>query len=76
MEDNVFLTRGNVGKNASPSPFFTRKRDCSYERTFSHGVLNRPRHAKRSFGHMRTAKAQISLHIRVVWSGTSLLQNV
>ena len=27
---------------------------------------------KRVFGHMRTAKAQISLRIRAVWSGPSL----
>ena len=27
---------------------------------------------KRAFGHMQTAKAQISLHIRAIWSGISL----
>ena len=30
---------------------------------------------KRAFGHMRTAKAQISLRIRAVWSGPSLSAN-
>ena len=30
---------------------------------------------KRVFGHMRTAKAQISLRIRAVWSGPSLSAN-
>ena len=30
---------------------------------------------KRVFWHMRTAKAQISLHIRAVWSGPSLSAN-
>ena len=30
---------------------------------------------KRVFGHMRTAKAQISLCIRTVWSGPSLTAN-
>ena len=30
---------------------------------------------KRVFGHMRTAKAQISLRIRAVWSGSSLSVN-
>ena len=30
---------------------------------------------KRAFGHMRTAKAQISLRIRAVWSGSSLSAN-
>ena len=30
---------------------------------------------KRVFGHMRTAKAQISLRIRAVWSGPSLTAN-
>ena len=32
-------------------------------------------HFKRVFGHMRTAKAQISLHIGAVWSGPSLSVN-
>ena len=30
---------------------------------------------KRVFGHMRTAKVQISLRIRAVWSDTSLFAN-
>ena len=30
---------------------------------------------KRFFGHMRTAKAQISLHIHAVWSGSLLSAN-
>ena len=34
--------------------------------------LDGPRNAKRVFGHMWTAKAQISLRIRAVWSGPSL----
>ena len=35
-------------------------------------LLNGPRTRKRVSGHMRTAKAQISLRIRAGWSGPSL----
>ena len=37
------------------------------------GLPYEPRHEKSCFSHMRTTKAQISLHIRPVWSAPLLL---
>ena len=49
---------------------------CDYDlsRVTSY-TLYGPSHAKTVLGHMRTAKSQISLRIRAVWSGPSLSAN-
>ena len=47
---------------------------CPLPFQFQAKSLSAPRHAKKQtvFGHMRTANAQISLRIRIVWSGPFL----
>ena len=40
--------------------------------TFCTPVTFEPRHEKTCFSHMRTTKAQISLHIHAVWSAPLL----
>ena len=37
-----------------------------------YNTINEPRHEKTCYCHMRTTKAQISLHIRAVWSAPLL----
>ena len=52
-----------------------RIRRCECAVTFVTEHLVRRTMRKRVFGHMRTAKTQISLRIRAVWSGPSLSAN-